>query len=225
MNRHHPPFRLGIFGASGYGKTEWCLRWLRKERAACRFIFDPENEFAHSLKSYNSTNPATMAEQMRSGWCIFDPAEMFRGDWSAGFEFFCAFAFEASKRFRGRKVFVCDEAWRYLKTHELPPPVEELVCTGRRQEIDFVTISQFPNRINGVMRDNLTDVVCFRLVTENTLRFPTEFGFDPEQIRRLPRFDFIRRSQAGPETRSVHADPAEKRKTHRSSNQIGNGRK
>lgn len=217
MNRHHAPFRLGIFGASGSGKTEWCLRWLKRERAVCRFIYDPEQEFAHALGSYVVSNPSQMAEQMKSGWCFFDPAEMFRGNWSDGFAFFCAFAFEASKWFRGRKVFVCDEAWRYLKTHELPPSVEELVCTGRRQEIDFVTISQFPNRINGVMRDNLTDVVCFGLLTENTLRFPIEFGFDPDELRRLPRFQFIHRTRNGTEKRSATASPAAKRKTRQPS--------
>lgn len=214
MNRHHAPFRLGVFGASGYGKTEWVLRWLRKERAVCRFIYDPENEFARALGSYNVTNPAQMAEQMGQGWCLYDPAEMFRGNWADGFAYFAHFAFEASKRFRGRKIFVCDEAWRYLKPHELPAPVEELVCTGRRQEIDFVTISQFPNRINGVMRDNLTEVVCFGLVTDNTLKFPEEFGFNPDEIRRLPRFQYVHRTRAGIEKRSATAGPAAKRKTH-----------
>lgn len=225
MNRHHAPFRLGIFGASGYGKTEWCLRWLRTERAACRFIFDPEGEFAHALGSYGAGTPAQMAEQMRSGWCIFDPAPMFGGNWPDAFEFFCHFAFESAKTFRGRKLFIVDEVWRYTRTTTLSPAVENLVFTGRRQELDFVVIGQMPNRVHNAIRDSLTDVVCFALMDAGALEFPTNYGFDPETLRRLPRFEWLRRDKAGNETRSVHAGPAGKRKTHRSSNQIGNRRK
>jgi DNA helicase HerA-like ATPase len=224
VNRHHPPFRLGIFGASGYGKTEWCLRWLRKERAACRFIFDAEGEFAHAFGSYGAGTPAQMAEQMNSGWCIFDPAPMFGGNWPAAFEYFCHFAFEASRTFRGRKLFIVDEVWRYTRTTNLSPAVENLVFTGRRQELDFVVIGQMPNRIHNAIRDSLTDVVCFALMDAGALEFPTDYGFDPETLRRLPRFEWIRRDKSGTQTRSAHASPAGKRKTHRSSNQIGNGR-
>lgn len=216
MNRHHAPFRLGVFGASGYGKTEWCLRWLRKERAACRFIFDPEQEFAQALGSYGAGTPAQLAEQMRQGWCIFDPAPMFGGNWPAAFDFFATFAFESAKTFRGRKLFIVDEVWRYTRTAALSPAVENVVFTGRRQELDFVVIGQMPNRVHNAIRDSLTDVVCFALQDDAALEFPTGYGFNPDELRRLPRFRWIRRNKAGQEFRSAAAGPASKRKTHRS---------
>jgi DNA helicase HerA-like ATPase len=225
VNRHHPPFRLGIFGASGYGKTEWCLKWLRQEKAACRFIFDPEGEFAHALKSYGAGTPAQMAEQMASGWCIFDPAPMFGGDWPAAFEFFCNFAFESSCVFPGRKLLVVDEVWMFIPTNTLSKSVSRTVFTGRRQGLDLVFIGQMPNRVHNAIRDSLTDVVCFALMDKSALEFPTEFGFDPDTLRRLPRFHWIRRDKSGKETRSVNASPAEKRKTHQKTIQVGNRRK
>lgn len=215
MNRHHAPFRLGVFGASGYGKTEWVLGWLRRTPAACRFIFDPEGEFANCLGSYGATNPVQMAEQMRSGWCIFDPAEMFGGNWPDAFEFFCRFAFESSKHFRGRKVFVVDEVWRYTRTATLSPATENLVFTGRRQELDFVVIGQMPNRVHNSIRDSLTECVCFALQDDAALEFPKGYGFNPEELRTLPKFAWIHRTKGGAETRKRAAGPAAKRKTHR----------
>lgn len=191
-----------MFGASGYGKTEYVLRYLRGADAVCRFVFDPEGEFAAELGTYGAKTPPQLAQQMESGWCVFDPSEMFGGNFAAGFEFFCAFAFEASKRFRGRKLFVVDEVWRYTRTANLSPATENLIFTGRRHELDFVVIGQMPNKVNTAVRDGLTEVVCFCLTDENALDFPRNFGFDPEAVRALPRFAYIARNKAGGEIRS-----------------------
>lgn len=203
MNRHHPPFRLGVFGASGYGKTEYVLRYLRAADARCRFIFDPEGEFAAELGTYGATTPAQLAQQIASGWCVFDPSQMFGGNFPAGFEFFCDFAFKASGQMPGRKLFVVDEVWRYTRTANLTPAAENMVFTGRRHGLDFVVIGQMPNRVNAAVRDALTEVVCFCLTDENALEFPRSFGFDPEAVRALPRFAFIAREKGGGEIRSA----------------------
>lgn len=201
MNRHHPPFRLGIFGASGCGKTTWLLRWLRSAKYSARFVFDPEGEIAAALGSYGASSPAQMAEQLRQGWCIFDPGPMFGGDWPRAFDFFCRFAFETSAATPGKKVFVCDEIWRCVRTNELPPSVATLVFTGRRQSLDFVVVGQMPNRVHNAILDGLTEVVCFRLMHDRALEFPACYGFDAEALRTLPQFECIRRTNTGAETR------------------------
>lgn len=203
MNRHHPPFRLGVFGKSGYGKTEFVLRYLRGvAKAKCIFIYDPEGEFAEELGTYGARTPAELVAQIKSGWVVYDPSQMFRGNFVAGFNFFCDFAFKASQTFRGRKIFVSDECWRYLRTSELPEPVAELLNTGRRHELDSIFISQRPNKINNEIRDSLTEVVCFRLVTDRALEFPEEYGFDPQEVRSLPKYHYISMNDAGVEFRS-----------------------
>jgi hypothetical protein len=205
VNRHHPPYRLGVFGASGYGKTEFVLRYLRAARASYRFVFDPEGEFAHCLGTYGARNPVQIGEQITSGWCVYDPSEAYGGDFAAGFDFFCTFAFEASKHLRGRKLFVVDEVWRYTRTANLSPAAENLVFTGRRHELDFVVIGQLPNRVNAAVRDSLTEVVCFCLTDANALDFPAQYGFDPDEVRALPRFEWISRTKGGAEKRSQGA--------------------
>lgn len=203
MNRHHPPYRLGVFGASGYGKTEFVLTWLRSAfQGRFRFVFDPEGEFASELGTYSAGTPAQMAEQLASGWCVFDPAPMFGGDFRRGFDYFATFAFEASKRLRGRKVFIVDEVWRYTDTARLSPPLENVVFTGRRQELDFVVIGQMPNRVHTAIRDSLTEVVCFALMDDNALDFPAQYGFDVDELRTLPRFAYVARTKSGGEFRN-----------------------
>jgi hypothetical protein len=53
-------------------------------------------------------------------WVCFNPHRMFPGDAAAAFRFFCDWAFNASRRGPGKKVFLADEVWRWCSPQAIP---------------------------------------------------------------------------------------------------------
>ncbi len=202
MNWNHQAYRVGIFGGSGTGKTTFALGLITRANYRARFIFDPEGEFAARLKSYPARNPVQMTEQLASGWCIFDPSDMFPDDSEAAVAFFAAFAFEVSCKLRGKKLFVVDELQMYVTGHAIPRPLMKLVQTGRRRELDSLFIGQAPNLLHNSIRAQLTEAVCFRLTDPRAHEWPLSVGMNPEELAHLPDFAYVARNlRTGKETR------------------------
>lgn len=200
MQIDHPVYRLGIFGASGSGKTTFALKVLANMKARLRLIFDPEGEFSARLGLPLCRTFAQLDAAVPTGWACFDPYDEFENP-EDGIRFFCRYAFEVSERMPGRKVLMVDELQELLSGHKIPPELASVVWRGRRRGLDSVFIGHAPNELHNTVRSQLTEVVCFQLTDANALDFPQGFGFNPEELRTLPQFRYVCRTKRGAEVR------------------------
>lgn len=197
----HPRFHLGVFGASGTGKTTYAERFICGAKSEAVFIFDPEGEFASRLHLPWVSSFAAVDAAVLSGWVCFDPMPEF-GDQTAGLDYFCRYAYAASSVIKGRKFFVVDELGKYMEsTGKCLQSLKDILQTGRRRGLDGVFMAQQPNELHNTVRCQLSEVVCFQLTDETALKFPKQFGFDVDAIRTLQPFQFIARNNRGGEKR------------------------
>jgi hypothetical protein len=184
-----------IVGMSSSGKTTFALRYLYNAPVACRFVFDDYGVAARKLgvkPCYTSTELETA---LASRWVIHNPARMFPGDTKGdGFKFFCQYVVDASKRGNGRKLFLVDELWRWATPTTIPPDLANIAQAGRQENIELVTCTQRPNRINESILGQTTELVVFRLDAPNAIakiEDISDFRLSSDQIKNLPLGKFI----------------------------------
>lgn len=194
MQLGHVPTKVLIVGCSGSGKTLYWTRYLLGSRVRCRFIYDHQGELAARLRIEPARYPDQLAAAAARGWCVFDPAALFPGDTPGGFRFFCEFAYAASGRLPGRKIFACDELQVLVGTNQVPPELALVLETGRRVGLDFAGIAQQPNLIHNRVRNQATEVVAFRQVDPRAVDWCAAVGFDPEAIRALRPGEYLARN-------------------------------
>jgi hypothetical protein len=132
--------------------------------------------------------------QLCRGWVIFDPHPMFPGRVQEGFDFFAEWACAMSGSLPGRKVLVVDEVWKYCTPTSIPPGLALATQTGRKLGLGILVNTQLPNKINGSILNEVSELVCFRLQLKPALEKVQEYGFDPDQVRQLPDLCFIARN-------------------------------
>lgn len=181
-------------GLSGTGKSTFGLRWLVNDDFAVCFCFDPDGEFSQRLGIPAAEDPYALGVQLCQGFVIFDPHAMFPGRLSAGFGFFCDWAFAMSARIPGRKLLVVDEVWKYCTPKTIPEELAVVVQTGRKVGLALLVNTQRPNLLNGAILNEVSEMVCFRLQEGNALEKVSEYGFDPEELRALPDLHLIGRN-------------------------------
>lgn len=197
MQLDHAAYRLGIFGASGTGKTSFALRFLANTAASCRFIFDAEDgELAHRLGLTPCTTCDELDAAVSTGWVCFDPWQMFT-DPEMAIRFFAKWSFEAAERLPGRKFFVVDELQGFCSGHRVPDELAVLVRRGRRRGLDSVFLSHSPGELHNSIRAQLTEVVCFLMTDPLALEWPSAFGFSADEIRALEPYRFVARTKWG----------------------------
>jgi hypothetical protein len=199
----HERYILGVFGGSGTGKTTYAAKFIANAPARCRFIFDPEGDFAHLMHLLPARTTFEIDQATHTGFVVYDPHVMFPGEMERALEFFSSYALQASIRIGGRKFFCVDELGRYLSGHDVPAPLKTIVQSGRRYGLDSVFVAQQPNELHNTVRCQLSEVVCFQLMEPRALDFPASFGFKPEEISALPpRGAYICRNNRGQQHRS-----------------------
>lgn len=180
-----------VCGSSGSGKTSFAIRYLLNARLSTRFIFDPDGEFAKRLHYHAALEPGDLDWQLCRGWIVFDPSNVFPGRRETAFAFFCDWAWEVSARLPGRKLLVIDEVWRHCSPHAIPPEFATLAQTGRKRQLELMLTTQQPQRLNGAVLNEVTELVCFRLQFERALETVGAFGLDVDAIRSLAPFAFV----------------------------------
>jgi hypothetical protein len=181
-------------GTSGTGKSTFTLRNLVNAPLDLRFIFDPESEYSQRLQMPAARTLYELSVQLCQGWVIFDPHTLFAGKLEEAFAFFCNFAFQLSEDIPGRKLLVVDEAWRYVSTRKQPDELANCVQSGRKRGLESMFNTQMPNLLYSAIRNECTELVCFRLEDDNALDFAKQKGMDVEEIRRLPDLHFVARN-------------------------------
>lgn len=184
-----------VVGSSGSGKTTFVLRYLiADKKLKVRWIFDAEGELAHRLSLPPVTNAEEIPFAMEDGFVIFDPHPMFPGQMERAFEWFCATVFKFAESQPVRNAFFIDEAWKYLPPNKVTQPLRDCIQTGRRRGIEMIFASQQPNRLNEVITNECTELVCFRLQGENALARVESLGANPSVISNLPLGHYIARN-------------------------------
>jgi hypothetical protein len=195
MNLEHKSSKVLITGQSGTGKSTFWTRYVLGHGAAFKFVFDHEGEISFRLHHRAAFTAGELGVAAASGFCIFDPSRMFAGRLPEAFAFFCRFVFDFSshlKAYASRgKLFACDEVQQFLTPGAVPAEFATVLECGRRYSLDVVCVAQAPNILHNRLRNQLSEVVAFRALDENALRFLEGVGFQPESVRRLPDGAFI----------------------------------
>ena len=186
------PLRLTVIaGMPGSGKTTFAIRYLLNCQAACRFVFDDTGQAAARLHIRHASTPEELEADLATRWVVFNPHRMFPGDVSQGFRFFCHWAFLASRRAPGRKVFLADEIWRFCTPQAIPRELATLAQMGRSEDLELMVCTQVPHKLNSSITGSVTELVCFRLQGPLPLAAVQSMGGEPEEVEALPLGSFV----------------------------------
>ena len=209
MNQlNHEASVVGVFGSQGCGKTTWTSAYIANHPARLRFIYDPEHEFSARFKLRPARTPRGLDEALATGWVCYQPEVIFPNNDEGGLEFFAAWSLAVCERVPGTKLFVFDEAQRYLSPNVTPPNLRTVVNRGRRRGLDVVFISRSPMECGPKMRREITEVVTFHFTEPGDLDWLSAYGFDPERVSALPLHGRIVRDRFGREKYEGAASPS-----------------
>lgn len=182
-------------GLQGTGKSTFAIRYLLNAPGlGVRFCFDPEGEFSKRLKLAPASDGYALGLQLCQGWVIFDPHLLFPGRVTEAFAFFCEWAFAKSELLPGNKVLVVDEVWKYCTPQAIPTELQLVTQTGRKRGLALLVNTQQPNKINGSILNEVSEMVCFRLQFDKALEKVQEYGFNPDELKALPDLQFVSRN-------------------------------
>jgi len=209
MEIKHKSAKTGIVGMSGTGKTIYLFSEL-VNRVGTRFFFDQEGQHESYLApkgvkyrlllteddflDFENDDAPKKAED--GELVIFDPVKLYEGRSTDAFNFFCEWVFELSKREDWKplpKLFGVDELQTLISTDDITFYLSCVLETGRRYMLDWVSIQQAFNLVHNRLRNQLTEIVAFRTIERQALKFLEDLGFEPEQVKALPDLSYIRR--------------------------------
>lgn len=180
-----------IAGMSGSGKSTFAYRLLINAPAACRFIFDDLGRAAVRLRLRPCYTAAELEAALSTRWVLFNPHRMFPGETKLAFRWFCHWVYQVSQRGPGKKLFLVDEIWQWQDSYQIPKELATVVQTGREENIELVSATQLPHKINASITGQATELVCFKIQEPNALDRLQELGADPDVVANLPMGQFI----------------------------------
>lgn len=199
-----------IGGVGQSGKTTFGNRFLVNGAFQFRFVFDPENEAAQRFGLAPTRTAYDLHAHLVRGWVLFDPEALFGSDYERAFDFFCEWVYAKSAQLSGAKAFMVDEVWKLCPNRTIPFDLSNIVRTGRKRGMASVFLTQTPNELPGVILNEVTEFVTFRLQSEAALNLVEKRGFQREEVAALPNLRFVSRSDLGGEARGELQFPARK---------------
>jgi hypothetical protein len=186
-------------GVSRSGKTTFNLRYLVNAPIAFRFIFDPDSgsqKYANRLECDSARTAYELDKQLCQGWVLFDPHTMFPGELEEALNFFCEWAWLISQRLPGRKVLLVDEVWRYVSPNKYPKELAYCVQSGAGHGLHCLFATQTPEKLPGAIQGQASEIVCFQFgdAGEKGLEWAERRGFDPDELKRLPKLHYVARN-------------------------------
>ncbi len=195
MNIERKASHVGIFGKSGKGKTTYGLRYIVGSFHDRVFIFDHQSEFAFRLKTLPVLHLGQVREMAKTErYIIYDYTKEFPGNLEYAFDAFATEVFDMATQYLEPQnidsLFVCDEVTKCTPNAQCPQPLKNILQTGRRYNLDSCLLSQQPNRLHNEIREQLTELVLFNLVDENSLKFVKNMGKNTDEILALNDLEY-----------------------------------
>lgn len=190
-----------IGGVGQSGKTTFGNRFLVNGDFDFRFIFDPENEAAEKFNLAPTRTEYDLLTHLLRGWILFDPEHLFGSDYERAFDFFCEWVYAKCEQLPGAKAFMVDEVWKLCPNRTIPFDLSNIVRTGRKRGMASVFLTQTPNELPGVILNEVTEFVSFRLQSKAALDLCESRGFGREELTTLPDCHYVSRSDLGGEAR------------------------
>lgn len=187
-----PAYNCLVFGGGSTGKTTLCYRVILNTPAAAVFIFDEDGQAAHRLK-IKPCGTARECELALAGRIVcFNPYIM----WPAeklldAFRWFCHWAYQASQRGPGAKIFYVDEQWKVSNARNLPAELERIVRTGRFFGMKYLSSTHRPRDYHINIRALVTEWICFNMVEPDELDAVRPYYRGVDKVATLPKFHFI----------------------------------
>lgn len=208
MNIVRKASHVFVAGMSGTGKTSYGERYIVGSNYERIIIFDHQSEFQERLHlipcySFEEFKQRILTERILA----FDFTENFGGELEETFDTFCDEVFEWARFTLSKSgyetLFVTDELQKVVGAHTCPKPIKNIMQTGRRYCLDTLLLCQQPNEIHNTIRNQITELACFKLNDPRALEFPAYFGLDPDDVQNLERLHYIwRQTHTGEERRS-----------------------
>ncbi len=200
---HHEPTKVLCVGMSGCGKTLWANQFILRSRYLYYFIFDHDGQFAQRNKLKAAlTAPQMLAQLKRERFVLFNPTEMF-SDITAGFDWFCSYAYAMSERLPGTKLIFCDELQDLTGVNRIPENVRKVLVSGRNRGLDFLACTLQYNMLHNSIRGQATVTVAFKTEEDLALKALVERGFRADEIAALKPGEYVQRNaRTGQEVRS-----------------------
>jgi len=187
-----------IVGMTGSGKTTFVNRYLLNDQsAACRFIFDDLNRTWPRLKLPPSYTQRQLESSLASRWSAFNPLRLFPGDTKTALRWWCRWVFHAASRGPGKKMVVIPEVWRHCNPDTIPVELALLAQAGRELNVELIVDTQRPEQVNASITGGATELVCFKLISDQALRAVEKLWRDSgiaaprETVAALPLGTFI----------------------------------
>lgn len=196
MKQHfdHVAQKLFFTGASGTGKSTAAIGRLKSFRCNHRFIFDHDGEYGQRLNCLVSHSPAQIEACIKSGRAVvFDPVKLFPGRTREAFAWFCQLIW-SKRSLPGGKLFFFDEPAIYLPSHPSKyesHPLRPILETGRRFRIDAMFCAQRPADVHNAVRQQATDIFCFRQGDPTSAKWIGQKGLNWGRVSTLPDGSFV----------------------------------
>lgn len=198
--------RILVVGPSQSGKTalvsgnrpetkkESVVYRFRRERPdGFVFVTDPHYYFSCRARFETADELLTFAWEDAPGdvYCLSFETEL---DWDVGFHF----VWQMSGT--GQKVaLIVDELLQFSDARSGTKSFKQFYTYGRHRLIDLCFCSMRPINVDGLLRENLTEVYAFRQNHEDDIDALSKIGFigeRAEETRDLARFEYVHFSEA-----------------------------
>jgi len=199
--------RVGIFGASGSGKTTHARRLI--DKCGRLVIFDPKYEWAENARRWTPgavivRDMAGFKRELARRWVVgfkIIYAPPFGGE-VAALDALCRYLYQVQLKTKSAAITILiDEAQQGVPagTSRKFPAHGALVCAvmGRSRGVNMVVCSQRITTVDINLRANLSHYCIFRLAELNDIRAAAEIVHDKETLLKMPNYAYFYKSPAG----------------------------
>lgn len=195
------PDHLVVAGMTGSGKTTFVNRFLLNcPGVAVRTIFDDMKRMSERLRLNPCRDMAACNRAVPSRWVSYQPALSLAGfrpmpgipsPAHEEFRRWCDWNWKLAQRGPGRKLVCLPEMWRFCTLDSIPPQFAALAQAGRELGISLVMDTSTPEKLNPALDGQITELVCFKLISSEALKAVRRMGADPEEVKALPMGHFV----------------------------------
>lgn len=204
--------RIGIFGASGSGKTTKARQIIRNTQRL--IVFDPKREWMREGKNWLANFCVVYSYDeflrvLRKKWCnktgfqivYVPPFGCEKEHLSAICTTVYAYQYGYKREHMAKITIFVDEAQEGIPsgTGSRNPTHGALLVSrmGRDRGINLVIVSQRINTVDIGIRANLSDYYIFRLAEMTDIKLATDIVYDKNKLQKMANFQHFWKNEAG----------------------------